>query len=215
MQNQDNNFELETRNPEVYEPLLGLRRGSHASASASRTLSQIPNCSGACALPNNFASIEHLSPWIPEVYPRHPRTHGWGRKFSDRDVALALIQLLSGSVLLFNLIVTTYVLKKTGIKGNIADIIRPERNGNCATISLWNQWLHLAINALSTMLLGASNYCAQILVAPKRSEVDAAHKSRKTLDIGIQSFRNLKSMNRIRQALWVILMLSSSTLHLL
>ncbi|KAG9196600.1 hypothetical protein G6011_01721 [Alternaria panax] len=72
----------------------------------------------------------------------------------------------------------------------------------------------LIINALSTALLGASNYCAQLLVAPTRTEVNNAHKDKRWLDIGIQSSRDLWKVNPKRRMIWMLLMLSSGLLHL-
>jgi hypothetical protein len=73
--------------------------------------------------------------------------------------------------------------------------------------------LHLLINLLSSLLLGASNYCMQRLVAPTRKEIDAVHAKRDWLDIGMPSVRNLPSINKGRTLLWVFLGLSSIPLH--
>ena len=77
--------------------------------------------------------------------------------------------------------------------------------------------IHLGINIVSTLLLGASNYCAQLLVAPTRSEVDRAHEKKDWLDIGVPSFRNLwkRRIARKRKATWTLLMISSVFLHLI
>jgi hypothetical protein len=87
--------------------------------------------------------------------------------------------------------------------------------GNCDTASDLNLKLHVAINILSSLLLGASNFSMQILVAPTREDVDKAHASRRWLDIGVPSFKNLLSIQRSRCVVWVLLALSSGGLHLL
>ena len=87
-------------------------------------------------------------------------------------------------------------------------------NGNCTTVKDLGTWLHLAINALSTILLSASNYTQQCLVAPTRKEVDVAHGKRDWLDIGIPSMRNLSRISKRRMFLWFTLGLTSIPLHL-
>lgn len=76
--------------------------------------------------------------------------------------------------------------------------------------------VHFGINVVSTLLLGSSNYCAQLLAAPTRSEVDTAHDKGDWLDIGVPSLRNLwkKRIARNRKAAWTLLMISSVLLPL-
>ncbi|KAK0262716.1 hypothetical protein LTR35_017683 [Friedmanniomyces endolithicus] len=75
--------------------------------------------------------------------------------------------------------------------------------------------IELLINVLSTLLLGASNTCAQLLSAPTRQEVDRAHAEGKWLDIGVPGVRNLFSIKSWRVKLWILLFASSITLHLM
>lgn len=51
----------------------------------------------------------------------------------------------------------------------------------------WSTGLHLLINALGTVILGSSNYCAQFLAAPTREDLDRAHVRGSWLDIGVPS----------------------------
>lgn len=76
-------------------------------------------------------------------------------------------------------------------------------------------WSDLAVNALSTLLLGASNNCAQLLTAPTRKDIDLAHVRGMWLDIGVPSLRNFPVMSRWRKVLVIILFASSIPLHLL
>ena len=78
-----------------------------------------------------------------------------------------------------------------------------------------NVGLHLAINALSTVLLSASNYCMQCFSAPTRKEIDRAHAKRKWLEVGVMSFSNIFNIHWKRSMLWAFLALSSLPLHLL
>ncbi|KAK5745894.1 hypothetical protein LTR17_001023 [Elasticomyces elasticus] len=73
----------------------------------------------------------------------------------------------------------------------------------------------LAINVLSTLLLGASNHNAQLLSAPTRSDVDREHARGRWLDIGVSSVRNLRYLPRWRLIIWAVLVLSTVPLHLL
>lgn len=86
--------------------------------------------------------------------------------------------------------------------------------GSCSLSSRWSAGLHLIINALSTCILAASNYCMQTLVAPTRKEIDHEHGQGRWLDVGVASFRNLYSIPRSRFALWLILLLSATPFHL-
>ncbi|KAJ5375433.1 hypothetical protein N7517_007439 [Penicillium concentricum] len=88
-------------------------------------------------------------------------------------------------------------------------------DGDCGIVKRWSLGLHLIINILSTLILAASNYCMQTLVAPTREEVDAAHARGQWLDIGGASIRNLLAIGRGRLGLWIILMLTASPFHLM
>ena len=87
--------------------------------------------------------------------------------------------------------------------------------GSCDKTKTVTLWADLAVNILSTLLLGASNNAAQLLSAPSRKDVDAAHAKRKWLEIGVPSVRNLLNVSGWRVTLWTLLFLSSVPLHLL
>jgi hypothetical protein len=87
--------------------------------------------------------------------------------------------------------------------------------GSCNLTKRWNVVFHLIINILSTVILAASNYCMQSLVAPTREEVDMCHAKGKWLDIGTASIRNLFSIDKLRVVLWLILMITATPFHLL
>jgi hypothetical protein len=98
---------------------------------------------------------------------------------------------------------------------NAKDGMATAFTGNCTTAARWTTGIHLLINLLGSVLLGASNYCMQRLVAPTRRELDAAHARKKWMDIGAPSVRNLFLIGKGRVALWTLLGLSSLPLHLL
>jgi hypothetical protein len=56
--------------------------------------------------------------------------------------------------------------------------------GDCDQVKRKSLWLHLAINALSSLILGASNFAMQVAVSPTREEIDRAHARNEWLDIG-------------------------------
>ena len=87
--------------------------------------------------------------------------------------------------------------------------------GGCEKSTTIGLWIHLGINALSTLLLSGSNYTQQCLVAPTRSEIDAAHARRRWMDIGVLSVRNLFRIKPERMLLWIAIGFTSIPLHLL
>ena len=115
------------------------------------------------------------------------------------------------AVLTVNTVLTIWAARSFPMHDGIGTLI----DGSCTKVKSWGLWLHFAINALSTLLLGASNYCMQYLTSPTREEIDKAHARRVWLDVGIQSVRNLKHISWIRIFLWCLLGLSSVPLHLL
>ena len=88
-------------------------------------------------------------------------------------------------------------------------------SGSCDKSRAIGLWLHLGINALSTLLLSGSNYTQQCLAAPTRSEIDAAHAKRWWMDIGIPSIRNLFGIKAERIFMWIAIGITSIPLHLL
>lgn len=114
-------------------------------------------------------------------------------------------------VLLVNVGIVIWVSLHFPINAGIATLLQ----GDCRRSKRWALWLHLFINALSTMLLAVSNYTMQCLHAPTRREVDRAHKQGKWLAIGLPSLRNITSVSWKRSALFLLLTMSSVPLHLM
>ncbi|KAF4544456.1 uncharacterized protein LTHEOB_6026 [Lasiodiplodia theobromae] len=54
----------------------------------------------------------------------------------------------------------------------------------------------------------------QILASPSRYDIDSSHRQRQIFSIGTQSLKNLKSVNKFRAILWIILAVSSIPLHI-
>ncbi|MCJ1428446.1 hypothetical protein MMC29_006356 [Sticta canariensis] len=138
------------------------------------------------------------------LYPPQSR---WQRLQSWR-VGIALCAMTSGLTLFVNLALTIWVSTK-GFEGGIATV----QKGDCNMTKKLDLWLHLGINLLSTLLLGASNYTMQCLSAVTGDEIDKAHQQRISLDIGTLSLRNLRRISWRRVILWWLLALSSIPLH--
>ena len=131
--------------------------------------------------------------------------HGW-------RMGITLCVATAITVFMINLILTIWALSRYGLeKGGIGTI----QEGSCETSRRLSLWLHLAINVLSTLLLGASNYTMQCLASPTREEVDRAHHQNRWLDIGVPSVRNLTQISPNRKVLWWLLLISGVPLHLL
>jgi hypothetical protein len=81
--------------------------------------------------------------------------------------------------------------------------------------SWWSSAIHIAVNALSTILLAVSNYTMQVLSSPTREDIDKAHAKHEHLDIGVLSVRNLTRIPRRRLLLFLLMGLSSIPIHLL
>jgi hypothetical protein len=88
-------------------------------------------------------------------------------------------------------------------------------SGVAEDMSRWSSGIHILVNALSTLLLAASNYTMQVLSSPTREDIDKAHAKHEHLDIGVLSVRNLSRIPRRRLLLFIIMGLSSIPVHLL
>ncbi|KAK5659407.1 hypothetical protein OQA88_608 [Cercophora sp. LCS_1] len=87
--------------------------------------------------------------------------------------------------------------------------------GSCQTSTQINVALHLAINTIAMGIVASSNFFMQVLNAPSRAEVDAAHRNRKMVDIGVQSAKNMWHVSRFKLVSALIFGLSSLPIHLL
>lgn len=87
--------------------------------------------------------------------------------------------------------------------------------GSCSKAGITNSLWHVILNILSSLFLGAGNYCMQIFVAPSRKEMDRAHQRGVSLDIGVPSIKNLRYIDRKRVLLWLATGILATFLHLL
>ena len=131
--------------------------------------------------------------------------------FQGWRMGVTLCAATTGTVLVINVLLTVSASIRYGVHGGFGTI----QEGSCRITRNLSLWLHLAINILSTLLLGASNYCMQCLASPTREEIDIAHGQHVWLDIGVPSVRNLRRITPFRLVLWLLLAASSLPLHLL
>lgn len=134
----------------------------------------------------------------------YKRLSGW-----RRGVIYCALSALG--VLLINLVLLVWASARYGVEDGFGLL----HAGSCDRARTISTTLHLLINILSTVLLGASNYTMQCLNSPTRGDIDRAHAERKWLDIGIPSWKNRKYMGKKNLALWWLLGMSSVPLHFL
>lgn len=140
-------------------------------------------------LPNPPTRFYRIHRWTSLLYHRYVDTHL--RRFESYRFGLLFCAMSCGVVFLVNLSVTIWAARKYPLSNGIGTMY----DGSCDKTQLLSTWLHVAINALSTLLLGCSNYTMQCLSAPTRAEVNEAHARGTWLDIGISSLRNLRKIS--------------------
>lgn len=123
--------------------------------------------------------------------------------------------IVAASITSFVLIVNTIFAIVMAVKYPAKEGVGLIYEGDCGLVHRWDTAIHLAINVFGTMLLAASSFTMQCLSSPTRSEIDAAHAKRKSMDIGLASFKNLFHMKKYKSVLWLGLCLSTLPLHLM
>lgn len=118
---------------------------------------------------------------------------------------------LAAIVLVFNTIWAVVAVTKYPLDHGLRRLYQ----GNCTTASRIDSVLHVVINILSTLLLGASNYVMQILNSPTRDECDRAHRRGKWLSIGLTNVKNLAYIPIRRAILFTLLFTTAWPLHLM
>jgi hypothetical protein len=133
-------------------------------------------------------------------------------KIAKRKTMLRIQVVLAITILVVNIALTVWAIKSypPDYRGMGALSF-----GNCSTINTINGAVHLALNIVSSLFLGAGNYCMQTLVAPSRQEMDRAHSKGVSLDIGVPNVKNLRYINRGRVITWALIGMLATLLHLL
>jgi hypothetical protein len=178
-----------------HAPLLGTTSQSTQSSDQSLIVNG----------PIRYASMKLFSVWFPECDPTHYRAKTLKVWWKCRQTVLVNACIVSTFVFLANALGTGVFLRQHTDHRIFA--------GDCSTASRLNLGAHIVINVLSSMLLGASNLCMQLLSAPTRAEVDEAHRKRIWLDIGIPNLRNLRHIALQRKVVWILLAWASLPMH--
>lgn len=147
-----------------------------------------------------------LEPWFPYINPERPRAKTWRNWQAQRQVVLWSCFVAVSCVCLINFSLATWAWVNFG---TTSDGVVELYQGDCAIVKQADTGAHIVINILGTLLLGASNLILQLLVAPTRKEVDAAHAKGIWLDIGVPSLRNLRAITRSKAMLWSVLAITS------
>lgn len=159
-----------------------------------------------------FGTVELLAPWFPKVIEDDTRSITFRTKRKRRKVVLWTCFTLAVTVFTTNVVLTILAWTRLGTTtSGVATIV----HADCTLVARYDTALHVLINVLSTLLLGASNLSLQLAVAPTREEVDTAHAKGIWLDIGVPSFRNLRHISRKNLFVWFCLVLSSVPIHFL
>ncbi|OJJ94921.1 hypothetical protein ASPACDRAFT_1860602 [Aspergillus aculeatus ATCC 16872] len=158
-----------------------------------------------------YASKRLLGQYIPEINEHHVRSTT-RKSAASKQSTMLRNQFITAAVICLANVVTLicfWVFFPPDERG-----IGTIRMGDCAEMTSINSAAHVALNVLSSLFLGAGSYCMQILVAPSRREMDWAHARGVSLDIGVQSVRNLRWIKAGRLFQWLGLGVLSICLHL-
>jgi len=87
-------------------------------------------------------------------------------------------------------------------------------SGKCGTAGNLNVGIHLGITVVALLVALSTDFFARLVIAPQPDEIRAAHHEAEWLDIGVNSFRNLRLIQPWRRFTWVLAILSSIPLQL-
>lgn len=149
-------------------------------------------------------SLVAQSGLLRSISQRRRRLQGW-------RMGVATSASLATTILLTNVIFAIWGSVARELSEGNGDLYV----GDCDLVNTQNMGLHVLINALSSILLSASNYTMQCISAPTRKECDKAHAQGDWLDIGVPGVRNLTRIGWPRRVFWVLLAVSSIPIHLL
>jgi hypothetical protein len=119
--------------------------------------------------------------------------------------------IFSTTLWLLNIIIYIALFTKYGARSGSGLLMET----SCNTVQRTNTAIHAALNIVTSLMLGASNFAMQSLSSPTREEVDAAHANKHSLGIGGLSVRNFRFIKKSRAILWALLWFTSIPLHLL
>lgn len=134
--------------------------------------------------------------------------HGW------RGSAVLLSILSASTTVVLTILLFLSVFKLGSGSSSFSGTSRLF-SGECSQASRLTIFLHLAINIIASIILASSNFFMQVLVAPTRKDVDKAHARGRWLEIGVQSWRNIRFVPITNTIFWLMLAFSTIPLHLI
>ncbi|KAI1326475.1 hypothetical protein F5Y16DRAFT_374870 [Xylariaceae sp. FL0255] len=146
---------------------------------------------------------------IQHLNSRHDRMHG---RSCEMKKMLRLQALLAFLVTVVNFALLVWSVNTHEIDSTRGIITL--YTGDCGRTRDLDSGIHFLLNLLSSLFLGACNYCMQISASPSRTEVDKAHSKGISLEIGVHSLRNLRYLQNYRPFIWFALGIVSTILHL-
>jgi len=87
--------------------------------------------------------------------------------------------------------------------------------GNCSKAKGVNLGTHIAITVLAAGVTVSSDRFLNLVLAPQREDIHTAHGNWRWIEIGVNSWRNLRFASAWRRVCWVLLLISSVPLQLL
>ncbi|EFY97758.1 hypothetical protein MAA_06541 [Metarhizium robertsii ARSEF 23] len=158
-----------------------------------------------------YATTAMLGRYIPEANPNSPRAESLLAKLSKRSTMLRIQTGLTALVAVINTVAWIWAAATHDMDARGVGTLF---TGSCRDAANLNKVAHLILNGLSTLFLGAGNYCMQILAAPSRGDLNKAHAVGDWLEIGVPSLRNIRKLHRQKVILWFALGIVSILLHL-
>lgn len=122
------------------------------------------------------------------------------------------VSLIVSCGLILTICLLSFTLSRPGSTITEAKILF---RGKCSTSNNLDLFLQFVINIFSTCVLASSNFFMQIVSSPTRKEIDHAHRSLHSLEIGVSSFKNLGALSWFKILAWAGLFLTSVPIHLL
>lgn len=160
---------------------------------------------------NQFKVKDSIEPQLIEVHSAHDVPTSKKRHRSGWRGGMLCGVAAASSVLILSLASIVWISRQHEISPGIHVLYQ----GSCSRSSDINTVVHLVMNVMSTLLLGASNYAMTVLSSPTRAEIDIWHSRKIPLEIGINSIRNISKISYQRRILWFMLMAASVPLHLM
>ena len=183
-------------------------RSRDSEGQPSRLKGDIENSSLPCS--------GKLLPIRPDRH--HQVRHGWYSFYHQRlsqlgnyHFIILWCAVINVMVIVINLSFTIWATTNFDMEESLGTL----KKGKCEGTKTLNFWIHLMINILSILLLGASSHSMQCLSSPTRKKIDQSHAQRAWLDVGIPSLKNLRRLSWSRISIWWLLAISSILLHLL